>query len=189
MRRSKGIRAGVKTGVAVVWLVAAGAAAAGCSTTTDGAASCPGCGPGGEPSFPTSKPTIAPPTPDTPTPTALPAPGGAQTLPPSDSGYVYIETKSGQTRCQLNAQTVGCESDFTNPPVVSGEPANGVELTAGGNLRWILGNLGNIPTTPLDYAVYHAVGWTIDASSDGTRFTNDGTSHGMFISTEGVKVF
>ena len=33
------------------------------------------------------------------------------------------------------------------------------------------------------------VGWTIDASPDGTRFTNDGTSHGMFISTEGVKVF
>ncbi|BBY58938.1 hypothetical protein MSAR_20740 [Mycolicibacterium sarraceniae] len=110
-------------------------------------------------------------------------------MPPSDTGYVYIETKSGLTRCQINAQAIGCESDFTNPPVVNGEPANGVEVTASGSVRWIAGNLGDIPTTPLDYATYHAVGWTIDASPDGTRFTNDGTSHGMFISTEGVKVF
>lgn len=181
MRISNGMRAGV----AVVWLVAA---AAGCSTTTDGAARCPGCGPGGEPSFPTSKPTASTPTtPATPTPT--PPFGGGQTLAPSDTGYVYIETKSGLTRCQINAQTVGCESDFTNPPVVNGEPANGVEVTASGSVRWIAGNLGDIPTTPLDYAIYHAVGWTIDASPDGTRFTNDGTSHGMFISTESVKVF
>jgi hypothetical protein len=183
---------GMRAGVAVVWLMAAAAAAAGCSTTTDGAARCPGCGPGGEPSFPTSRPTVAPPTtPSTPTPTSTQAPpfGGGPTLSPSDSGYVYIETKSGQTRCQINAQTVGCESDFTNPPVVNGEPANGVEVTAGGSLRWVAGNLGDIPTTPLDYAIYHAVGWTIDASPDGTRFTNDVTFHGLFISTEGVKVF
>ena len=100
---------GVKAGVAVVWLVAAGAAA-GCSTTTDGAARCPGCGPGGEPNFPTSKPTISAPT-SSPTQTSsasVPTPGG-QTLPPSETGYVYIETKSGQTRCQINATAVGCE--------------------------------------------------------------------------------
>ena len=183
MRISNGMRAGV----AAVWLVAAGAAATGCSTTVDGAARCPGCGPGGEPSFPSTKPTVSAPT--TPTPTRMPTPGGAQTLAPSDSGYVYIETKSGQTRCQINAQTVGCESDFTNPPVVNGEPANGVEVTAGGSVRWIAGNLGDIPTVPLDYATYHAVGWTIDARPDGTQFTNDATTHGLFISTEGVKVF
>lgn len=187
MRISNGVRAGV----AVMWLVAAGTAAAGCSNTVDGAARCPGCGPGGEPNFPTTRPTVsAPPTSSaTPSPsTSAPSPGG-QTLPPSDTGYVYIETKSGQTRCQINAQTVGCESDFTNPPVVNGEPANGVEVTAGGSVRWIVGNLGDIPTTPLDYATYHAVGWTIDASSSGTRFTNDGSGHGMFISTESVQIF
>jgi hypothetical protein len=172
--------------MAVVWLVAAGAAAAGCSTTVDGAARCPGCGPGGEPSFPTTKP---PSSPATPTPTKVPTPGGGQALAPSDTGYVYIETKSGQTRCQINAETVGCESDFTNPPVVNGEPANGIEVTASGTVRWIVGNLGAIPTTPLDYATYHAVGWTIDASSGGTQFTNDGTGHGMVVSTQGVKVF
>jgi hypothetical protein len=182
---------GMKAAVAVMWLVAAGAAA-GCSTTTDGAARCPGCGPGGEPSFPTSKPTTSTPTPTspaTPTPTQTPPFGGGQTLPPSDTGYVYIETKSGQTRCQLNAQSVGCESNFTNPPAVNGEPANGVEVTAAGTMRWIAGNLGDIPTTTLDYAIYHAVGWTIDASSGGTRFTNDGSGHGMLIGTQGVEVF
>lgn len=186
MRISNGMRAAV----AVVWLVGAGAAAAGCSSTTDGAARCPGCGPGGEPSFPTSKPTVSTPT-TTNSPTlspAIPNPGG-QTLPPSDTGYVYIETKSGQTRCQINARAVGCESNFTNPPVVNGEPANGVEVTASGSLRWIAGNLGDIPTTTLDYATYHAVGWTIEAGSDGTRFTNDGTGHGMLVGTQGAEVF
>ena len=174
---------GVKTGLAVVWLVAAGATAAGCSNTVDGAATCPGCGPGGEPAFPTGRPTVSPPS----TP-VVPSPGG-DVLPPSSSGFVYIETKSGQTRCQISADKVGCESNFTNSPVVDGEPANGVEVTADGSLRWITGNLGAIPTTTIDYATYHAVGWTIDASSEGTRFTNDGTGHGMFVSTGEVDVF
>ncbi|MBI3689839.1 MAG: hypothetical protein HY239_03990, partial [Mycolicibacterium aromaticivorans] len=109
---------GMKAGVAVVWLMTAGVAA-GCSSTTDGAARCPGCGPGGEPSFPTSKPTVSTPAPtSSPTPSpSVPNPGG-QTLPPSDTGYVYIETKSGQTRCQLNSQSVGCESNFTNAPAI-----------------------------------------------------------------------
>lgn len=177
---------GVKAGLAAALLVTAGLAAAGCSSTIDGAATCPGCGPGGEPSFPTSRPTAAPPT-TTTTPSGPSA--GGETLAPSSSGYVYIETKSGQTRCQINSESVGCESNFTNPPVVNGEPANGVEVTADGTVRWISGNLGAIPTTTIDYSTYHAVGWTIDASSSGTRFTNDGTSHGMFISTGGVEVF
>ena len=38
-------------------------------------------------------------------------------------------------------------------------------------------------------ASYDAVGWTIDADSSGTRFTNAETGHGMFISTEAVEFF
>jgi hypothetical protein len=34
-----------------------------------------------------------------------------------------------------------------------------------------------------------ASGWTILPSSDGTRFTNDGTGHGMFVSIENVSPF
>lgn len=186
------VASGMRAAVAVVWLMAAAAAAAGCSSTIDGAATCPGCGPGGEPAFPTTRPSVSPPPTSSPTqtmPTPVPTPPGGQTLAPSDTGYVYIETKSGQTRCQINADTVGCESNFENPPVVNGQPANGVEVSASGSVRWIAGNLGAIPTTPIDYTTYHAVGWTIDASESGTRFTNDGTGHGMFISTQGVEIF
>lgn len=179
-----GVSNTVRVGVAVAWLVAAGAAAAGCSNTVDGRALCPGCAAGTEPGFPTGRPTVTPPTTTRDVP--LPPPG---TLPPSSSGYVYIETKSGLTRCQISAESAGCESEFKNSPVVNGESANGVEVTADGSMRWLVGNLGDIPTTTLDYATYHAVGWTIEAGSDGTRFTNDATGHGMFVSTEGVEVF
>ena len=46
-----------------------------------------------------------------------------------------------------------------------------------------------MPTTTIDYASYEAVGWTIDADSNGTRFTTNETGHGMFISTESVEFF
>jgi len=184
----------LRAGVATMWLALAATTAAGCSDTTDGAAVCPGCGTNAEPQFPTSRPSVSPPTTTTSVPPtaatpATPTPPGGNSLPATPSGYVYIETKSGLTRCQISGDAVGCESNFTNAPNVNGIPANGVEITSGGTMRWVLGNLGAIPTTPLDYAVYHAVGWTIDASSAGTRFTNDASSHGMFISTEGVQVF
>lgn len=145
-----------------------------------------------EPNFPTNRPTrptAAPPTTLTPAPTSGPkvAPG-AEVLPP-DNGYVFIETKSGQTRCQLNEDEVGCEAQFTNSPVVDGMHANGVRLSASGTVEWIVGNLGDIPVVTLDYRTYRAVGWTIDASEDGTRFTNDRTGHGMVVAIEGVQTF
>jgi hypothetical protein len=52
-----------------------------------------------------------------------------------------------------------------------------------------VGNLGDIPAITLDYKTYSAVGWTIEASEDGTRFTNIGTGHGMVIAVEGVQAF
>ena len=179
-----------RTGVAVSWLVAA--SIAGCSSTVDGAATCPGCGNGTEPAFPTPRPTVTSPTrPTMPTPTPVPEPPseGGEVLQPNASGYVYIETKSGKTRCQISSDSVGCESAFTDPPSVNGEPATGIEVMASGDHVWHGGNLGAMPTTTIDYAVYQAVGWTIDASFSGTRFTNDDTGHGMFISTDGVNFF
>jgi hypothetical protein len=122
-------------------------------------------------------------------PTPVPKPPKGEVLPPSSSGYVYIETKSGKTRCQISADNVGCESDFSNPPVVNGEPAHGVEVSSGGSSRWVSGNLGAMPTTTIDYAVYSAVGWTVEADTSGTRFTNDTTGHGMFVSTDSVAFF
>ena len=67
--------------------------------------------------------------------------------------------------------------------------ANGVRLTADGEVSWLVGNLGDIPAVTLDYRTYSAVGWTIDAGEDGTRFTNDRTGHGMIVAVEGVQAF
>jgi hypothetical protein len=146
-----------------------------------------------EPTFPTSRPTTrptaAPPKTLTPAPpsTNVAAPG-AQVLPP-ENGYVFIETKSGKTRCQLSAEEVGCEAQFTNPPVLGGVPANGVRVTVNGEVSWVVGNLGDIPVITLDYRTYSAVGWTIDARQDGTRFTSDRTGHGMNVAIDGVQAF
>lgn len=115
--------------------------------------------------------------------------GDGTTLPTDERGYVYIETKSGQTRCQLNSESVGCESQFQNAPDIEGEPANGVSVTADGALSWVLGNLGNIPVVTLDYGTYSAAGWTISADASGTRFTNESTGHGMVVAVEGVQSF
>lgn len=169
--------------------VAASALVAGCNTTVPGTPELSAVNPT-EPTFPTPKPTrtTPPPTAAPPTSTQAPAPPGGEVLPPQD-GYVYIETKSGQTRCQLTEQSAGCEAQFTNSPEVDGGQANGVSVTADGKVTWVLGNLGNIPTVPIDYRTYKAVGWTIDAGEAGTKFTNDATGHGMFVAIEQVDFF
>ena len=118
-----------------------------------------------------------------------PTAAGAIPLPPDENGYVFIETKSGVTRCQINKESVGCEAPFTNSPLQDGEHANGVSITTGGNVQWVLGNLGAIPTVTIDYKTYAAQGWTIDATADGTRFTNERTGHGMFVSIDKVNTF
>jgi hypothetical protein len=180
----------MKVGLAVGLLLSAAVLSAGCSETIDGDPVASSASPI-EPSFPTSRPTRTPP-PSSTTPSAPPSTStqpGATTLPPDESGYVFIETKSGLTRCQISEAEVGCESQFDNSIEVNGMPANGVKITADGSMTWVVGNLGNIPVVTLDYQTYRALGWTIAAGADGTRFTNDGTGHGMFVNTSGVEVF
>ncbi|OBF28164.1 hypothetical protein A5724_27430 [Mycobacterium sp. ACS1612] len=169
-------------------VVALSAVLTGCQTITPGTAVINPNEPT-EPSFSTSRPprpTAAPPSTLTPTSTAEPP--GAQVLTP-ENGYVFIETKSGRTRCQLNEDEVDCEAQFTNPPVVGGIPATGVRVTTDGQINWVVGNLGDIPVVTLDYKTYSAVGWTVDAREDGTRFTNDRTGHGMNVAIDGVQAF
>ena len=177
----------VRCSVAVVLTL--GAALTGCHTSTPGTPVTSPKSPT-EPNFPTSRPTAAPPKALTPAPTGSPtvAAPGAEVLPP-ENGYVFIETKSGKTRCQLSTAEVGCEAQFTNSPVLDGTHANGVRLTANGEVSWLVGNLGDIPVVTLDYRRYSAVGWTIDAGADGTRFTNDSSRHGMTVSIDGVQAF
>jgi hypothetical protein len=56
-------------------------------------------------------------------------------------------------------------------------------------VQWVLGNLGDIPVVTIDYLTYQAQGWRIKADIEGTRFTNDRTGHGMFVSIDNVETF
>jgi hypothetical protein len=175
---------------ALVISLALGALLTGCNASTPGTP-VKGAESPAEPNFPTSRPTrptAAPPRTLTPAPTSTAVVPGAEILPPQN-GYVFIETKSGKTRCQLNEEEVGCEAQFSNSPVMNGMHANGVRLTPNGEVSWLVGNLGDIPVVTLDYRTYRAVGWTIDAREDGTRFTNDRTGHGMVVAVDGVQAF
>ncbi|MGA7051205.1 MAG: hypothetical protein WBZ37_07995 [Mycobacterium sp.] len=195
MRLSQKARRGLAGGSSL--LLAGAVLVSGCSSIIEGKpVAAPGAGPT-EPSFPTPRLTPPPPSPTTsspnPAPPTAPAgptpPAGAIPLTPDQNGYVFIETKSGLTRCQINKDTVGCEAPFTHSPLQDGEHANGVSVTASGTVDWVLGNLGAIPTVTIDYKTYDAQGWTIIATSEGTRFTNGHTGHGMFVSIDKVNTF
>lgn len=189
--RSKVVMAGV-----VIVIVTVTALLTGCQNDTSGTAvrSPDSLIEPTEPTVPTPRPsrtsTPAPaPRTLTPAPPSASAPPSAAEVLAPQNGYVFIQTKSGKTRCQLSTEEVGCEAQFTDAPQVGGLPANGVRLSADGQVEWVLGNLGDIPAVTLDYRRYSAVGWTIDAGSDGTRFTNDRTQRGMFVSVERVQTF
>ncbi|MEZ0051970.1 hypothetical protein ABIA30_002982 [Mycobacterium sp. MAA66] len=176
----------------VITAAAAVALLAGCDSTTGGnpKSGVPSTGPSSTTTSPSAAPTTTSPAPPTinPTPKAIVAPPDVQTLAPQN-GYVFIATKSGKTRCQVSTTQVGCESEFANAPQIDGESASGVRVDSDGKLRWVLGNLGAIPTVTIDYGTYSAVGWIISATADGTRFTNRASTHGMVISTSGVQAF
>ena len=195
MRLSLKTRRGLAGGSSL--LLAGALLLSGCSSIIEGKpVASPGAGPT-EPSFPTPRltppstpPATTSPSPAPPTTPASPTPpAGAVPLKPDQNGYVFIETKSGLTRCQINKDSVGCEAPFTHSPLQDGEHANGVSITAGGTVNWVLGNLGAIPTVTIDYKTYDAQGWTIIATADGTRFTNEHTRHGMFVSIDTVSTF
>jgi hypothetical protein len=94
-------------------LLAGAVLLSGCSSIIEGKpVAMPGAGPT-EPSFPTPRltPPLAPPPtaiPGPTTPTSPTPPAGAVPLKPDQNGYVFIETKSGLTRCQINKDSVGC---------------------------------------------------------------------------------
>lgn len=139
-------------------------------------------------SSPPSQPTpVAAATP--PNASVPPPPRQATQLEPNSGGFVTIVTSSGKTKCQIEPDSVLCEAWYTDSPIIEGEHADGTRVTADGQFKWWVGNLGNDTGTRLGYQTYRALGWTIDASFEGTRFTNDRTGHGMFVSMEKVYSF
>ncbi len=67
-------------------------------------------------------------------------------------------------------------------------------IHASGDFNWDDGNIGGGGTPQNDLVLnygqtYHLQGWTINPGEDGTRFSNDGTGHGMFVSIDNVSSF
>lgn len=127
----------------------------------------------------------------------------------------YVRTESGKVRCDVQADKVGCQylPGFPQAPVDPPPPCppppgtylrcggegfhwDIANVTAGGAFSWMNGNLaaGGSASPQKDVVLnygqtYHLQGWTISPNDDGTRFTNDGTGHGMFVSIENVAPF
>jgi serine/threonine-protein kinase len=102
-----------------------------------------------------------------------------------------VVTRSGKTACQIRAEDVGCQVQWSVPtPLQYGAPANGVRVSASGDWEWVTGDMGNQSYTTLAYGTtYRALGWTITPTSDRTTFTYDVTGHGMTVGVQGVKPF
>jgi hypothetical protein len=114
---------------------------------------------------------------------------------PSD--YQYVRTESGKVRCVISADNAACERSSADgfpdaPPGQLGGHQNIAQVDANGAFSWVEGNIGigDDQDVVLAYGqTYRFNGWTIVSTFDGTRLTNDGTGHGMFVAIDGVSSF
>ena len=126
----------------------------------------------------------------------------------ADSGQ-YVRTQSGRVRCWVTPNATICEASgpitppwdqwenngFLQSPLTSyGSHYHNAVVDAAGNFSFQDG--GNIgaahPENDLVLAYgkpYTVEGWSITSGPDGTRFTNNNTGHGMFVSIENVYAF
>ena len=130
--------------------------------------------------------------------------GGAATVmalfcaAPSAIADPSVRTQSGNTRCLAWPGSVVCQylPGFAQAPVdSSGIHWDLAVVTSAGEFNWAEGNIPGSPEVMANDVVlnygqtFHLNGWTIIPSEDGTRFTNDGTAHGMFVSINNVSSF
>ena len=128
----------------------------------------------------------------------------------ADSGQA-VKTQSGRVRCWVAATGsaisltppdggggyVICEAGlggFDSAPTVPGPPyhMNNATVDAAGNFSFLLANMGEASEDQLTLSYgqsYNIQGWTILSGLDGTRFTNDATGRGMFVSIENTYAF
>jgi hypothetical protein len=109
-----------------------------------------------------------------------------------------VNTQTPPMLCQIGSDdadpatgpNVVCQGSFVQAPAGDDQAF----VTASGQFSYRSANIGiGYPHAPFDTLVpgqtYHIQGWTVSASGDGIRFTNDGTGHGMFVSIENVYSF
>lgn len=119
-----------------------------------------------------------------------PAPPTIQ-LTPNDQGYVRVATRSGSTRCSITTELVACQTSADHwPSRPNGQPFHIASINASGEFHWVVADLGALEgCVVLDYQTYRAQSWTIDATPEGTKFTNDLTGHGMSVNDQRVIPF
>lgn len=108
--------------------------------------------------------------------------------------YQYVRTESGKVRCVISAEEAVCErasaDGFPDAPAgADGTRWNLAIIHADGDFNWNEGNIGDGGTNEVVLAYgtpFSFHGWTVVSTFDGTRLTNDGTGHGMFVSIDGV---
>ncbi len=127
---------------------------------------------------------------------------------PMPDHYVNVRTPTPPMRCEVSSdggdgeepvvvcQTGGFPQAPMDPvpyPGWTGDPRvlhqDQAIIRASGRFDWRTANLGLAPpgqpdTTLVDGQTYDVQGWKIVAATDGTRFTNGVTGHGMFIGTD-----
>jgi len=113
----------------------------------------------------------------------------------------FVTTESRAVACVITTGSVLCTGNFAKQPIGCGETqfchSDGsehphhtvwVEAEAEG-LQWNDSNFqaNGYTELVLTYGqVFYLEGWTVEPSSVGTRFTNDKTGRGMFVSRQGV---
>lgn len=118
-----------------------------------------------------------------------------------------VRTQSGKMRCLVmindsghgGGPAVACQAAFTNAPrwsgSPSGEPMNIATVRYDGSFNWDIGNIPGssaVMANDIEMAygsTYNINGWTVLPTFDGTRFTNDATGRGMFVSIDQVYSF
>jgi len=118
----------------------------------------------------------------------------------SNAPAQYVSTMSGEVRCGIKATQVACNrtagEGFLQAPT-SGKPAGWhwgmATISPDGSFNWVDGNIGGAyinQDITMNYGQsYTYNGWTLLASSDGTRITNNATGHGMFVSIQNTYPF
>jgi hypothetical protein len=133
-----------------------------------------------------------PPSPSVAAPPPSPPPPAPITLPRDSYGKVHVRTVSGHTVCAMTAGDVQCCVQFTKAlgPIDNGMPVTGVGVNSRGAWQWLYGDPGNPDYVTMAYGtVYHAMGWIITPTDQGTTFMYDATGHGMTLSVDGFSTF
>ena len=145
------------------------------------------------------------PTPGTASPGGPPMPPAARppdNRTPQASDSQYVLPPSGRYRCLVNSGALHEADVACEPSWINGQPGRFAQGPVGavvtvndqGVLSWHPGaNIGvGSPSdrTSLQYGnTYEINVWTVVSGVDGTRFTNNATGHGMFVSIENVYPF